>query len=145
MATAYSERIRQERDRLHLSVAEFAALCGVTARSQRNYEAGLRTPDVAYLECGAAHGVDIGFIASGTRGDAVAETIGQRLKKERRGLALTQAEFGALCGVAKTAQYTYESGTRHPDAAYLQCADALGADVLYVITGRREKEAKHAA
>lgn len=63
--------------------------------------------------------------------------IGDRLKLERQRLALGQAEFGAKAGVSKTSQFNYESGERSPDAAYLNAADSIGVDVLYVVTGQR--------
>lgn len=61
----YGARIRQIRERRKLSQADFAELAGVTARAQRNYESGLRTPNIDYLAMLAIADVDIGFILSG--------------------------------------------------------------------------------
>lgn len=61
----YGARIRQIRERRKLSQADFAELAGVTARAQRNYESGLRTPNIAYLAMLAIADVDIGYILSG--------------------------------------------------------------------------------
>jgi transcriptional regulator with XRE-family HTH domain len=66
------------------------------------------------------------------------ETFGQRLKAERERIGLTQADFAEACGVGKTAQYTYERGEREPGVSYLEAAAALGADILYISTGRRD-------
>lgn len=63
-----------------------------------------------------------------------------RLKEERERIALTQAAFGKLCGVGKTAQYTYESGQRFPDAGYLAAAEGLGVDLTYLFSGMRADE-----
>lgn len=63
--------------------------------------------------------------------------LGERLKLERQRLGLGQLEFGSRCGVSKTSQFNYESGERQPDTAYLQAADAFGADVLFIVTGRK--------
>ncbi|MDP3514311.1 MAG: helix-turn-helix transcriptional regulator [Sulfuritalea sp.] len=63
-----------------------------------------------------------------------------RLKEERERITLTQAAFAKLCGVGKTAQYTYESGQRFPDAGYLAAAEGLGVDLSYLFSGMREDE-----
>lgn len=67
-------------------------------------------------------------------------TIGQRLREERERLSLSQTDFGAAVGVTRKSQFNYESGSRSPDAKYLACIYQLGVDVLYVITGHREKK-----
>lgn len=64
-------------------------------------------------------------------------SIGSRLKEERERLGLSQPAFGEIGGVQKRAQINYESGERHPDAAYLAAIQAVGADVLYILTGAR--------
>lgn len=58
-------RIRHERERLKLSVAEFANRAGVSDRSQRNYESGERLPDAEYLCKAAFQGADCDFILFG--------------------------------------------------------------------------------
>lgn len=63
--------------------------------------------------------------------------IGDRLREERERLKLSQAEFGAVGGVARNAQSNYEKGKRVPDAAYLAAIAEKGADVLYIVTGTR--------
>lgn len=67
--TQYGARIRELRERRKMTQAEFAELAGVTARAQRNYEAGLRTPNLDYLSALAAHRVDIGYILTGNDTD----------------------------------------------------------------------------
>jgi len=63
--------------------------------------------------------------------------ISDRLRKERERFGLNQADFGALGGVKKLAQFNYEKGERQPDSAYLAALAAHGVDVLYVLTGQR--------
>lgn len=65
--SGYGERIKAEREKLSLTQAEFAKLGGVTSRAQRNYESGLRIPNIRYLEALAAVDglVDVGYILSG--------------------------------------------------------------------------------
>jgi transcriptional regulator with XRE-family HTH domain len=64
--------------------------------------------------------------------------IGSRLREERERMRLTQRAFGEFGGVEANAQGKYESGERAPKADYLAAVAAKGADVLYVLTGRRE-------
>ena len=61
----------------------------------------------------------------------------ERLREIRKGMNLTQADFGALAGVTVTAQLNYEKGTRSPDTAYLERLAAHGVDVVYLLTGER--------
>jgi transcriptional regulator with XRE-family HTH domain len=64
-------------------------------------------------------------------------SIGERLKAERLRLEKPQAEVAESCGVTKRTQVNYESGGRFPDAQYLASFAAMGADILYVVTGTR--------
>jgi transcriptional regulator with XRE-family HTH domain len=64
-------------------------------------------------------------------------TIGQRLRAERERLGLSQQEFSVAGGVHFKSQGNYEHGKRPPDADYLAAIDEAGADVLYILTGRR--------
>lgn len=52
-------RLKSQREKLGLSQAEFSGKAGVTARSQRNYEAGTRVPDAEYLIAVSKIGVDL--------------------------------------------------------------------------------------
>ena len=61
----------------------------------------------------------------------------ERLREIRKGMNLTQADFGALAEVTVTAQLNYEKGTRNPDTAYLERLAAHGVDVVYLLTGER--------
>lgn len=69
-------------------------------------------------------------------------TIGARLLEERNRLGLNQTEFAARGGVGKATQINYEKGERSPDASYLQAIADEGADVLYIVTGRRGSESE---
>ena len=50
----------------------------------------------------------------------VGAVIGKRLKELRTARGMTQAEFGKLIGVGKSAVSQYESGARAPDTAVLR-------------------------
>lgn len=67
-------RLREERERLGLSQPALADICGVTMRSQRNYEKGDRQPDASYLAAVSAAGADVLYILTGQRSGAVAPT-----------------------------------------------------------------------
>jgi DNA-binding XRE family transcriptional regulator len=65
---------------------------------------------------------------------------GCRLKEERERLGLSQTAFAALGGASKGSQILYEKGKPCP-SDYLSAIAAHGADVLYILTGRREQPA----
>lgn len=63
----YGARLREERERLGLSQAEFAALGGVARRAQIRYESDERVPDLGYLAGLAKAGVDVPYVVEGER------------------------------------------------------------------------------
>ncbi len=65
------DRLREVREQLGLSQQALADQCGVTMRSQRNYEKGERQPDAAYLAAIAAAGADVLYILTGQRSGEV--------------------------------------------------------------------------
>jgi transcriptional regulator with XRE-family HTH domain len=64
-------------------------------------------------------------------------TIGQRLREERHRLGLNQADFSAVAGQKKHSQIRYEADERLPDGNYLRAISDFGADVLYILTGKK--------
>jgi transcriptional regulator with XRE-family HTH domain len=64
-------------------------------------------------------------------------SIGQRLRRERVRLRLSQRELATIGGVQANAQGSYESGVRIPRADYLSMVSEVGVDVLYVVIGQR--------
>lgn len=64
----FFDRLREERERLGLSQADFGAIGGVKKLAQINYEKGDRHPDSAYLSAIAAAGSDVLYILTGQRG-----------------------------------------------------------------------------
>lgn len=89
----FSERLRTERERLELSQQGLAEKCGVTARSQRNYESGERNPDSVYLAAIAAAGADVLYILTGQRSGvaAAAPVVAEPAAQlSRRALAVAQ-------------------------------------------------------
>jgi len=60
-------RIREQREKIGYSQGDLAEKAGVTARSQRNYEAGTRVPDATYLAAIAPLGIDINYVLNGDK------------------------------------------------------------------------------
>ena len=65
----------------------------------------------------------------------------ERLKAERERLQLTQPRVGELLGVGKTTVINWEKGASAPTAVHLAVLSVLGVDVLYVLTGKRDRPA----
>lgn len=64
---SFCERLRGERTRLGLNQTDFAALAGVTKKTQMLYEAGDRVPDAHYMAAIAQAGADLYFIITGQK------------------------------------------------------------------------------
>ncbi len=71
--------------------------------------------------------------------------IGVRLKEERSLLCLNQIDMATADEVDKTTQINYEKGSGAPDAFYLATVECLGVDVLYVVTGARNRSRRTAS
>jgi transcriptional regulator with XRE-family HTH domain len=61
------ERLREERERLGLSQAEFGALLGISRGTQKNYELGANSLDLRYVSALEEHGVDAAYVLTGRR------------------------------------------------------------------------------
>ncbi|URM30968.1 helix-turn-helix domain-containing protein [Pseudomonas frederiksbergensis] len=59
------ERLREERERLGLSQAEFGALLGISRGTQKNYELGANSLDLRYVSALEEHGVDAAYVLTG--------------------------------------------------------------------------------
>ena len=64
-------------------------------------------------------------------------TYGERLRKERLRLKMTQAQLADAGGVGRHAQSCYERDITLPRADYLSAITLLGIGVVFIITGRR--------
>lgn len=62
-----------------------------------------------------------------------------RIREERERLGYSQTAFATLAGVSKQAQINWEKGAAAPNAANLAAWSTHGADVLYIVTGQRER------
>jgi transcriptional regulator with XRE-family HTH domain len=64
---SFCERLRAERARLGLNQTDFAALAGVTKKTQMLYEAGERVPDAHYMAAITQAGADMYYIITGQK------------------------------------------------------------------------------
>ena len=67
IADRVGERLREERERLGLSQAEFGALLGISRGTQKNYELGANSLDLRYVAALEEHGVDAAYVLTGRR------------------------------------------------------------------------------
>lgn len=63
--------------------------------------------------------------------------FGDRLRRERERLGLSQSRFAQLGRVGRHSQIRYETSDRVPDALYLSALAGVGVDVHYLVTGER--------
>lgn len=64
--------------------------------------------------------------------------IGARLKEERERLGFTQEDFASLAEASKRSQIEWEKGSAFPNACALEKFANVGADIQYVVTGKRQ-------
>jgi transcriptional regulator with XRE-family HTH domain len=64
-------------------------------------------------------------------------SAGECLREERVRLGLKQEEMAQIGGVTRNTQGSYERDERRPDTGYLKALNAVGLDILYVVTGVR--------
>jgi len=64
-----------------------------------------------------------------------------RVLEERKRLGLSQADAAAACGVSREMWGKYERGAASPGCDVMAAFSKTGADVLYILTGRREQPA----
>lgn len=67
-------------------------------------------------------------------------TVGLRLRKERKRLEFGQSDFAFVGGCGRTTQIKYEAGESFPNTDYLEKIAAAGADVGYIVTGKRHQD-----
>lgn len=59
--------------------------------------------------------------------------VGERLRKSREMLKLTQAELAELTHISRATQISYESGVTDPTTNYLQELERIGIDIGYIL------------
>lgn len=79
-------------------------------------------------------------LAGTKEGGLMKEVIGRRLSIECNRLGLTVTKAAADAGCSRRTWCYYESGSTMPDAVILNRLDAMGFDVMFIITGRRTRQ-----
>jgi transcriptional regulator with XRE-family HTH domain len=69
------------------------------------------------------------------------QTLGDRIKEERRRLGLTQQQFADGLEISRSAITFYETDRTVPDGNFFSRALENGVDVLYILKGERSVEA----
>jgi len=121
------DRLREAREALGLSQQALAERCGITARSQRNYESGERLPDAGYLAAIAAAGADVLYILTGERSGVVSRAAsidGALLTQVIAGVEQLLTTSGKALPAAKKAQivvtlYRAFAATKKVDASVM--------------------------
>lgn len=75
-------RLRQERERLGMTVAELARKAGIETQAMKQFEAGKAVPDATALQQLHAAGVDVGYVLLSLRSNA----LPQALSEDEQGL-----------------------------------------------------------
>lgn len=65
--------------------------------------------------------------------------LGSRLREERIRLGFNQLDFAGIAEASKHSQLDWEKNRAAPNARALSAWAVVGADVLYILTGRRER------
>ena len=74
------------------------------------------------------------------------DSIGVRLREVREKMELSQTKFAGIAeaagatGTTRQSQSNYEKGKRMPDASYFSAIAAAGADIYYILVGRRQSD-----
>ena len=70
--------------------------------------------------------------------------MGERLREERIRISPSQEAFAELCDVSRRTVAAWEKGDQSPNAEVLRRLAGAGADVLYIVTGKRDPQASGA-
>jgi len=114
METPIGRRIREERERLGLTLPVFGRAGGVKPRAQSYYEKSERTPDAAYLAAIAGAGVDVLYVLTGVRlpeiwRDQVARVLRTTAEVEPQGGRLTELALQGVANLVAEAPADYGS------------------------------------
>lgn len=129
-------RLSAERQRVRLTVADFALQCGVTKQTQIKYEANANFPDTRYLEAAITRGVDVMYVLTGLRSIEAMSDEHQNLVEayEAAPIELRKAAFAVLIS-----PYRRDLDLARCQAGYFQYQILGESDVRY--EGRSGKQA----
>lgn len=124
--SSFGLRLAAARKGKNLNQADFATLAGTNKNSQGDYEKGKTAPTVEYLYRLAEHGIDIGYVLTGTRAEQ--DHSNETSRFINRLMMLSDRERRAVMGLveallAPTPQFGSIAAMADPD----QLALAQGA------------------
>ncbi|HZH44277.1 MAG TPA: helix-turn-helix transcriptional regulator [Lysobacter sp.] len=131
-------RLREERDRIGLNQADFAALGGVSRRTQAAYEAASTAPDVAYLSAIAAHGADVVYILTGRPAATVSSEESELLRRYRGASPEIRAAALAVLGTATAATQPTGGVTVNGGAGQVVSGPLTVGEQSFTVGGRKK-------
>ena len=141
----FCERIKEERKQRGLTQEQLAKLAEITVQSQRSYESGKRTPDIAYLAKLEEAGFDTAYILTGERKAAPIAGLSntERMKavldmslavieevQEERGVEFSADNLQTLMSYAHTYGTTKQALKAFVDTVFLLAKDLPTANQL---------------
>lgn len=91
--TSISQRLKEQRNLLSLNQTDFAAIGGVTKKTQMIYEKGTTSPTGVYLSAIAAAGADVNYILTGNKFVPLDAPASEHVPKEMLGSRLASEKF----------------------------------------------------
>lgn len=128
----FGKRLKEERERLGLTQAQFAQKCGVGRTAQFNYERGEREPSFSYMDAAEKLGVDIHYVFGGTRRDKdweYARAFSSLLYTTEMLLGLEEGRLEGLCkqrvDLMREIQWSPENPFGVGDVSFAPWVDAV--------------------
>lgn len=115
------ERLKEAREALKMTQAEFSAIGGVGARAQLTYEKNDRKPDAEYLQKISRLGCDIQYIVMGIRSESTLESYEEELLTALRSSPpdVRMMAISAALGVVRSGELS-EKRTIRNEGDYLE-------------------------
>ncbi|WP_051227451.1 helix-turn-helix transcriptional regulator [Oceanospirillum beijerinckii] len=116
------ERLKEVREALGMTQEELGNKCGVTMRSQRNYERGKQQPDAQYLKEIALLEIDVAYILTGEKKEApITGMHPEQIKADIRIAGTTPAKIAEELGVTRStvSQVIHGRGTSERIQQYI--------------------------
>lgn len=127
------EILKEERQRLGMNQDDFAAVGGLKRRAQTLYEQNERAPDALYLRALAGIGVDVNYILTGEKTQAILSADERDLLAGYRGLDI-RGKAGVL-GLVEGMRLPTQAPTSATTAPHVEFHDKVGQHVIGNITG----------
>lgn len=127
------EILKEERQRLGMNQDDFAAVGGLKRRAQTLYEQNERAPDALYLRALAEIGVDVNYILTGEKTQAILSADEKDLLAGYRGLDI-RGKAGVL-GMIEGMRLPTQAPASSSTAPHVAIHGKVGQHVIGNITG----------